>query len=58
MNNNFIKKVGKIRRDFKPTANDPISYLEKLIRKPDSKFILSKITIKDTTTSNLQMHQD
>ena len=48
MNDFFIKNVEDIQKSFKETDNNPVEYLEKLIPRPDDKFHLEEITIKET----------
>ena len=37
MNTFFVKNIEEIQKNFKPEANNPISYLEKLIQKPEDR---------------------
>ena len=47
-NDHFIDKVNKIRRGFRNDSEDPIEILEKLVKKPESKFTIPEITLKET----------
>ena len=48
MHAHFDDKIADIRKEFKEPQNDPISYLELLIKKPKSKFKLEEIKLEDT----------
>ena len=48
MNNFFMEKIEKIRKNFGERRNSNLSYLELLIGKPNTQFHLPEITIKET----------
>ena len=48
MQEHFDRKIDEIRKSFKEPKNDPMSYLQILMKKPESKFKLNEIKLEET----------